>query len=386
LLAGVVDIFVTGPTGVSQQNVADQYTYFIPVPVVSSLSPNNGVPQTTVNIGGSGFSNAGAVYFGKKLCKNFFVSSDTLILATAPDGKDTVDVVVVTSSGSSVVTPADQFAYAPAVPENYTLSAMISSIQRELRRYDYWTTSRSKGDGSTVTFDLVVGVQAETLVATVNGNVVTDVAVDEDSYTATFLTAPAIDDSISIRYLVQFWGDDDITDALNKSIPKYASFFSKEKFASIDVDPTVYEYQLPDDYWYLRRVQIINPPNSPMDIRTGWEPYSDGDVSWLRLYKPVSQGTIRIIYFPNPGSLYEYTDTLSSIGLDNKALNSLVFYACHLLLHNVIAPRLSSSAFGVNDDTNNMRMIDVMRGISEFEMLADKNAVHVNASPRFTRL
>jgi hypothetical protein len=114
--AGTVDVTVITPSGTSARSAADQFTYTAAaVPVVSGLNPSSGPTGggTLVTITGSGFSAATAVNFGSSAALGFTVVSDTVVRATAPPGTfgPPVDVTVVTPSGTSATSAADQFSY-----------------------------------------------------------------------------------------------------------------------------------------------------------------------------------------------------------------------------------------------------------------------------------
>lgn len=81
-------------------------------PQVTGISPTGGtaVGGTSVTITGSGFSGATTVDFGG-VSAALTVNSDTEITATSPPGTGTVDITVITPSGTSATGPADQFTY-----------------------------------------------------------------------------------------------------------------------------------------------------------------------------------------------------------------------------------------------------------------------------------
>ena len=85
-------------------------------PVVTRIAPTLGPVGTVVSIDGSGFTAATGVTFGG-VPASYSVGSDSSIVATAPDGSGTVDVVVTTGGGSSQSGPADQFTFTPRVRE-----------------------------------------------------------------------------------------------------------------------------------------------------------------------------------------------------------------------------------------------------------------------------
>jgi hypothetical protein len=80
-----------------------------PAPVVTGA----GGAAASVSISGEYFTGAVSVYFGGGLATSFTVNGDTSITAKAPTGTSgsTVDVIVVTAGGSSVVTSSDQYKY-----------------------------------------------------------------------------------------------------------------------------------------------------------------------------------------------------------------------------------------------------------------------------------
>jgi parallel beta-helix repeat protein len=88
------------------------------VPAVTSISPTSGPVRggTAVTITGTGFTGAMAVDFGNTTA-TFTIDSDTEITAISPIGVGVVDVVVVTASGSTPESRADQFGYAPIVSQ-----------------------------------------------------------------------------------------------------------------------------------------------------------------------------------------------------------------------------------------------------------------------------
>jgi IPT/TIG domain len=110
---GPVDVTVTTPAGTSPVNQpADQFTY-LAAPAVLGISPSSGPSAggTTVTITGTSFTGASSVAFGTTPAVSFSVVSSTTITAVSPPGAGTVDVIVTTPSGTSTLSPADQFTY-----------------------------------------------------------------------------------------------------------------------------------------------------------------------------------------------------------------------------------------------------------------------------------
>ena len=91
-------------------------------PTVTGISPTSGpaTGETVVIVTGSGFEGGGtttpevsAVNFGTTAGTGLSVTSDTNLSITSPAGSGTVDITVVTSGGTSAISSADQFTYAP---------------------------------------------------------------------------------------------------------------------------------------------------------------------------------------------------------------------------------------------------------------------------------
>lgn len=125
--AGVVDVTVKTPGGISATSAADQYTYEAP-PTVTSISPNSGSTAGGVNvtINGANLFGTTAVTIGGNPATNVVVQWQPPIIfnkiiirlgyyyvtATVPAGSaGTVDTTVTTPSGTSASSAADGFTY-----------------------------------------------------------------------------------------------------------------------------------------------------------------------------------------------------------------------------------------------------------------------------------
>jgi hypothetical protein len=114
-----VDITVTTFSGTSATGAGDKFTYSAaPAPSIAGVTASSGLTSggTVVTITGSNFTGASAVKFGTTATSSFSVLPDNAIVATAPTGAaGTVDISVVTPSGTSSSVSADHFTYT-AVP------------------------------------------------------------------------------------------------------------------------------------------------------------------------------------------------------------------------------------------------------------------------------
>ena len=112
------DVTVTTPGGTSAADATHRFTYVPPpLPVVTGFSQSSAsvLGGSALLITGTGFTGAVRVNFGTTLQTGFpTVLSDTTIRVTIPaHAPGVVDVTVVTPAGTSVVTAADHFTFAP---------------------------------------------------------------------------------------------------------------------------------------------------------------------------------------------------------------------------------------------------------------------------------
>ena len=107
--AGAVSVTVTTPGGTSSGN----FTYVIPAPAISAISPSSGSTQggTTVTISGTNLAGASSVTFGGVAAK-IAADSGTQITVTSPPGTAGTVTVTVTTAGG---TASASFAYTPPV-------------------------------------------------------------------------------------------------------------------------------------------------------------------------------------------------------------------------------------------------------------------------------
>jgi len=199
--AGVTSITVTNPD--AQSATANGFTYVVPLPVVTSVSPTSGPSNggTIVQITGSNFQSGASVTFGTKPAQSVVVNSTSQILAITPAAPATeqqslpVDVIIRNPDGQSV-TATGGFTYTAA-------PLSISAISPGSGSNDGGTIVSISGSGFTsaltgasVTFGGVPATElsvhdAATLTVKLpphaNGNV--DVAVTMGGHTVTALAA-----------------------------------------------------------------------------------------------------------------------------------------------------------------------------------------------------
>jgi len=129
--SGVEGVSVVTPGGTSHEGAGDTFNYgpsiTCPTPPTAGcpVSPSFGPPAggTIVTLSGTNFTGATGVNFGTAALTstltnppppgNFFFMSDTEIIANSPSGTGVVNVIVTTLGGTSPISNADRFSYAP---------------------------------------------------------------------------------------------------------------------------------------------------------------------------------------------------------------------------------------------------------------------------------
>jgi tRNA threonylcarbamoyladenosine modification (KEOPS) complex Pcc1 subunit len=115
-VAGPVDVVITNMNGSSSPRT---FTYVIPPPTVTSVSPNIGPAAggQTVTITGTNFTNASSVTINSVAVSSFTVTSNTTINAVTPAGAVATNrsIVVTTPNGSNSANTLYSYVSAPVV-------------------------------------------------------------------------------------------------------------------------------------------------------------------------------------------------------------------------------------------------------------------------------
>jgi hypothetical protein len=185
---GAVDVTVTTPAATSAINApADQYTYGGP-PVVTAISISTGpsAGSTSVTITGSNFTGATAVNFGGTPGTSVIVNgSGTSITVLSPPGSGTVDVTVVTPSGTSTTGMADRFTYTKAATALTLTSTPNPSVVGQPVTFTARVTGNSPTGIVTFTFNnATIGTAA--LVSGVATLKIASLPVGSDPVTASY--------------------------------------------------------------------------------------------------------------------------------------------------------------------------------------------------------
>ena len=115
--SGTVDVTVTTPGGTSATSSADQFTYNVAAPTVTSVTPSSGplAGGTSITITGTGFVSGASVTIGGTTAASSFVSS-TSLTATTPSGTAGAKSVVVTNPDTQTSNTNITFTYMASPP------------------------------------------------------------------------------------------------------------------------------------------------------------------------------------------------------------------------------------------------------------------------------
>jgi hypothetical protein len=110
---GTVDITVTTPGGASSTGSADQFTFGVSAPVITSVSPKSGSASggDAVTLTGSGFTGVSGIEFGSFTPSSFSFLSDSEIIVVTGSGQGAVSITVIAAGGVSANDPAAQFTF-----------------------------------------------------------------------------------------------------------------------------------------------------------------------------------------------------------------------------------------------------------------------------------
>ncbi len=115
----------------SSQTIALGGTATELVPVITSISPANGLPSgaTTITINGSLLSAVTAVHFGTTLATSFRLLSDTQMTAVSPaHTAAVVDIQITNFEGQSAKTTGDQFTYTDTLSNTIDFPALANAV------------------------------------------------------------------------------------------------------------------------------------------------------------------------------------------------------------------------------------------------------------------
>ena len=279
--------------------------------------------------------------------------------------------------------------YVPNIAGTVTLADLRSRVNKKLRNFSYWVSYHDSGNGENVDFVMPVGNMVENSLTVTCTTAQTPPTIDLESGWIILSNAPEEDEDILFRYRAKVWDDDDIDEAINGAVRYLYSRFVLEDTDESITTTTEYEYALPDDMAYVKRVEYKASGGTSYTTQkqNGWEVFRSGGTRYLRLYGALSaDGTLRLVGFPRPGPLVKDTDTLeASAHLDGMAQDPVVYYACWAVLHDVVSQKASSNAFLNAEGPNALRMIDVLRAADEFLKTCEMHAERLRSTPHFNR-
>jgi hypothetical protein len=167
--AGAVDVVVTN-SGTAPGTLSGGYTYIVPVPTVSAISPAIGSTAggTTVTVTGTNFGAGAALTIGGTAATSVTVVNQTTITATTPAHAAGAVDVVVTNAGATPGTLTGGFTYTVPVA---TITSITPTGGSTVGGTPFTVTGTNFVSGASVT----IGGVAATSVVVVSGTSITGV-------------------------------------------------------------------------------------------------------------------------------------------------------------------------------------------------------------------
>jgi len=282
------------------------------------------------------------------------------------------------------------------------LSVLRDSVRMAMGDYYLRQTATASGDASRTVFMLPDGnLETGSLAVYVDDalqTVTTHYTCEDTTGKVTFVTAPASGtDNIDFTYNVAQHSDSEVDEAINRGIYKVWPYVAPVKMdtSTITLDSQTYEYALPSDCAYLKRVDYQSTTGQPYKVEHGWR-VVDNVVSttveavttithprYLYLYSPQATGTLRLHYIANPVELSSDADTLEDQALiPTRYKSAVIYYACASLKHHQILRRSSANQFHNAEKANVVKLYELQRVATYFEQLAQMECDRAAISPR----
>lgn len=143
----------SGPIAVTTTNgaVTNATLFYLP-PRITSFTPNNSGPGTTVKITGENFTNASAVDFSGAAAASFVVSNNTTIGAIVPFGVVSGPISITTPAGT---TNSSSRFYAPPVISVFNPTHGLPGTNVTLTGQNFFDATAVRFNGSNATFSVV---------------------------------------------------------------------------------------------------------------------------------------------------------------------------------------------------------------------------------------
>ena len=130
--------------------------------------------------------------------------------------------------------------------------------------------------------------------------------------------------------------------AINMSAYGLYPYFYKTDLEIVTTDGSTYEFELPES------VDVVTSVDYRSDANSGWSArsrerytiFNNGDALVLRFYSPPPSGYLRVHVVSRPGAFTDASQTLSGIGVPERAMAPIVSGAVWHLLNSKAAVRI----------------------------------------------
>jgi hypothetical protein len=278
-----------------------------------------------------------------------------------------------------------------------TLAELRTYVDQFMGNYPMRVSSVASGDGVQTVFMLPDGNLEEGSISVyvddVLKTITTHYTIDYTTGELTFLSAPADGtDNIEVNYYVQPFMLDQVDAAINQGIYRVWPSVAKTKTDTTTITPasTTYEYALPADCAYLKRVDYSSADGQPYMKINSWRVLEDTDddatpedLRYLYLYSPPATGTVRLHYIPKPVDLSDAADTLEYASyIPTRAKFAVIYYACAVLKRHQLLRRSQTSQFHNAESASVVKLYELQRIVADFEAAAKLELESASMTPK----
>jgi hypothetical protein len=217
--------------------------------------------------------------------------------------------------------------------------------------------------------DHVSITSAHSLACSVDAVATTAFIMDFDTGWFQFDTAPGTGEEIVWNYTYTYWSKADIVDAINYGIESlFPFFYIRDLDTSLSTVSSTYEYTLPE---CAAVAGVEWRASSGPYMRLKPYRYTVRGDGTLQFHDNPSSGSLRLDLIKRPGTLVYDTDSLSDLGLPERARHPILLAACYWLLSEKFAQRLNSDVAVVTQDSGNVAPEQQRPGIAHFKFMFD---------------
>jgi len=198
-----------------------------------------------------------------------------------------------------------------------------------------------------------------------------------------FTAAPADAAEVLWSYYFSHFSHDDIVTAVNYGLDRlYPYFYVTDLDTTVSTTSDTYEYTLPDceEVIGMEWRSSSDYPWKRFKQRR-YEVVKHGTTKYLKLHDNPPTGSIRLQLVQRPESFTADSDTLTDLGLPERAAGPLVTYACWWLINTHLAKRARSDVAIANQAEGSVTVYEMQRATAAFALAFETELQMKRMSP-----